>query len=114
VGVREASEQESEDGLMPTYFDNMLSWGSLLAGRVSLPFEVLNLRSFLARMAEEGRPVVAEDAIEKLEGILKKVEETTGAHLATPHDVAMFVAKANSASKTYEDVGNFWECSSVT
>jgi hypothetical protein len=31
------------------------------------PFEVLDLRSFPARMTEEVRPAVAEDAAEKLE-----------------------------------------------
>ena len=44
-----------------------------------LPFEVPNLRSFLARMVGEGRPTVAEEAIMELEGILKKLEEIRGA-----------------------------------
>jgi hypothetical protein len=44
-------------------------------------FEVHDLRSFLAIMADEGRPPVAEEDISKLEGILKKLEEDRNLHL---------------------------------
>jgi len=91
--VRRVSN-ESEDGWMPPELDNM---GLFSAPRPlpPPPFEVLDLRSFLARMAEEGRPLVPEEAIEKLEGILKKVEEVAGAHLATPEHLTLFIAKAD-------------------
>jgi hypothetical protein len=90
--------KENEDGWKPPNLN--VHWGLFdkitpLLSASPPPFEVLDLHSFLTRMTEEGRPVVVEEAITKLEGILK----ATGAHLASVDDVAIFVADANSASK---------------
>jgi hypothetical protein len=96
--VRRMSD-ESEDGWMPPKLDHMTRLDPesnvSSADGPPPPFEVLDLRSFLARMAEEGRPLVPEEAIEKLEGILKKVEEVAEAHLATREDMALIIGNAN-------------------
>jgi hypothetical protein len=93
--------KESEDGWKPpNLFSSAIGsfpdmWLGGIGCREAPPFEVLDLRSFLARTVEEGRPPVAEEAIVKLEGILKKMEEVRGARLAGVMDMGRFIVKAN-------------------
>jgi hypothetical protein len=82
-----------EDGWVPPKLGSGLNESSVSGPPP--PFEVLDLRSFLTRMAE-GRPKVGEEAIEKLEGILTTMEDVTGAHLPSSEDMALFVAGANA------------------
>jgi hypothetical protein len=81
--------------------DGATAWSVKCSASGSLSphhFEVHNLRSFLARLEEEGRPAVTEEVVLKAEKVLRTMEKVMGVRLAMEWDLAQFIREVDVCS----------------